>query len=91
MPVRGISLENLKSFDIELYTAKGNKLPENYFLHLQNTLEGCKKVITIRSKKYITDFTSGVAVKQYYPFDHSDDVMLEHFHKGVKANFFKKK
>ena len=34
IPVRGISLENLKSFDIELYTTKGNKLPENYFLHL---------------------------------------------------------
>jgi hypothetical protein len=36
LPVSGISLESLKSFDIELYSAKGAKLPSACSLYLDN-------------------------------------------------------
>lgn len=90
LPVSGISLQSLKSFDIDLYSAKGQKLPPGYGLFLENELQGCKKVLTIRSKKYITDYSENRKVKQFYPFDCEDNVVLQQQHKGFKANFYKR-
>jgi predicted nucleic-acid-binding Zn-ribbon protein len=65
-------------------------LPEKYNLRLTNAVEGCKKIITVQSKKYITDYSTGVAVTQYYPFDHDDQVSIPDLHKGFKADFYRK-
>jgi len=58
-------------------------------LRLKNEIKGCKKIITIHSKKYITDYSSNVAVTQYFPFDHEDQISLPDLHKEFKANFYK--
>jgi hypothetical protein len=89
LPVRSIALESHKSFPIDLYSAKGDKLPENCRLFLQSTLEGSRKVLSICSSKHVTDYSSGVALEQYYPFDHPQEVTLQLQHKGFKANFYR--
>ena len=53
-------------------------------------MKGCKKILTLRSKKYLTDFTLNQKQISYYPFDHPDEVTLDdQQHKGFKAHFYK--
>lgn len=45
--------------------------------------------MTIRSKKYISDYSGNNLVKKYYPFDNDSAIIFtEGVHKGIKANFY---
>jgi hypothetical protein len=47
--------------------------------------------MTIRSKKYISDYSGNILVKKYYPFDAEAGIIFtEGVHKGIKANFYTK-
>ena len=50
-----------------------------------------KKIITIRSKKVINDYSQNSLMKKYYPFDIDPTIVFkEGIHKGMKANFYSK-
>lgn len=89
MEIQGIALDSEKSFTIELLTTKGVKLPDHCQLYLDVEIEGSKKILTIRSKKYINDYSENIFKRTYYPFDRDQSIVLDdRVHKGVKANFY---
>jgi hypothetical protein len=84
-------LESQKSFDIGLYDARGRKLPDHCKIYQENCIDGWKKILTIRSKKYISDYSNNILVKKYMPFDIEPSyIFTEGIHKGIKANFYSK-
>ncbi len=50
-----------------------------------------KKIISIRSKKLISDYSQNMLVQTYYPFDADPNIVFkEGIHRGMKANFYTK-
>jgi len=85
--ISDVLLDSSKSFSVRLQTDKGEDLTSHCELFIESQVKGWKRMILIRSKKTVLDYSGSKLVTTRLPFDHANTFTLEHgIHKGTKVS-----